>query len=110
MYDDQLKISSYDSNPLERERRFLAVGRDENGKLLHVIVHRPTWASLYNAAASTKDFLNNFRDMKVSFMINLDTGKQDVFQLHNQDGSLNQSVRGQVPVRSAVNLLTYYFQ
>jgi len=109
-YDNNLKISSYDSNPKERERRFLAVGKNEDGDIIHLIVHRPKYASLYDSARKTKDFLNDFVDMNVIFMINLDTGNQDVFELRNWNCSVNKSIKGKKPLDKAANLLVYYFK
>jgi hypothetical protein len=48
--------------------------------------------------------------MEVTFMVNLDTGYQDVFKLYNKDGTLNQTITGQVELSTAVNLLSYYFE
>lgn len=110
IYKNELKISSVNSNEKSQERRFLAVGKDDEGKVVHVIVHCPTHSTLYEGAKKTFDFLKNSKDMEVNFMINLDTGYQDVFRLFNRDGSLNPTIRGPVEPSTAVNLLTYYFE
>lgn len=110
VYKNALVISSYNSAPAPRERRFLAVGKDEDGKLVHVIVHCPQNASLYDGSRKVLDFLNNFKDIEVTFMINLDTGAQDVFELHNSDCSVNKVIKGKQELNTAANLLSYYFQ
>ncbi len=109
-YKNNLTISATNSSGNSRERRFLAVGKDEEGKIVHVIVHCPQHSSLYDGSKKTLDFLNNGKDMEVTFMINLDTGAQDVFELHQSDCSINPSIRGTQPLSTAVNLLSYYFQ
>lgn len=110
VYKNKLSISSLNSSPKVAERRFLAVGKDENGKIVHVIVHCPVSATLYEGSKKALDFLNSFKDMEVTFMINLDTGYQDVFQLFNKDGTQNATIKGQKDLSVAVNLLTYYFE
>jgi hypothetical protein len=93
-----------------RERRFLAVGTDKKGKTIHCIVHCTEYATLYDGTARTKTFLNEYKDLNVTFMINLDTGNQDVFELYNKNCTVNQSIKGRVSVSRAINLLAYYFQ
>ncbi len=110
VYKNALTVSSYNSVTTPRERRFLAVGKDEDGKIVHVIVHCPQNSSIYDGAKKTLDFLNNFKDIEVTFMINLDTGSQDVFELHNSDCSRNNAIKGTQQLSTAVNLLSYYFQ
>lgn len=110
VYKNELKISANNSNQKSQERRFLAVGKDDEGKLTHVIIHCPAHSTLYEGARKAFDFLEDFKGMDVTFMINLDTGYQDVFKLFNKDGSPNQTITGKEELSRAVNLLTYYFQ
>ena len=109
VYKNQLKISPYNSSTKSQERRFLAVGK-EDGEVKHVVVHCPTHSTLYEGAKKAFDFLLDFKGMEVTFMINLDTGYQDVFELYNKDGSLNRTIIGKENLNRAVNLLTYYYQ
>lgn len=110
VYRNQIKVNPANSKPDPRERRFLAVGVDENGKVIHAIIHCPTYSSIYDGTYKVLDFLNNFKNLTVTFMINLDTGAQDVFELHNSDCTTNASIKGQMEPYKAVNLLTYYFK
>lgn len=113
-WKNELKI--YDapgckSPPCARERRFLAVCKDEEGDILHIIVHSPTPSTLYQGTKKVFEFLREFKEMEeVVFMINLDTGCQDVFQLYNKDGVIRYDIRGRMKVSDAVNLLVYYFE
>ncbi len=110
VYKNQLEIAS-NASTTPRERRFLAVGKDVNtGETCHVIVNSPESTSLYEGTRRVKDFLNEYKDMEVTFMINLDPGDQNVFFLFNRDGSVNNSIRGPLPITSAANLLAYYYQ
>lgn len=110
VYDDKLQISSYNSSGTERERRFLAVGKNEDGQIVHSIINRPKYASLYESTKKTKAFLNDFADMEIVFMINLDTGNQDTFELRNSNCSINKTVKGRKQLHEAANLLVYYFK
>lgn len=114
VYKNELKIySSWGCKlpPCERERRFLAVCKNEDGKIVHVIVHSPTASSLYDGTKKVFEFLTEFKDMQeVVFMINLDTGYQDVFQLYDKTGIQRSDIKGQKDISVAVNLLVYYYQ
>ncbi len=97
--------------PCERERRFLAVCKDEDGNIHHIIVHSPTYSTLYEGARKVLKFLTEFKEMeKVVFMINLDTGYQDVFKLYDKNGNVKDDIKGQKDLSIAVNILAYYFQ
>lgn len=108
VYKNELKLGT-NSKPTPRERRFLAVGKDPQGKVVHVIVHSPEQLSLSDGSQKVLEFLN-FKEINVTFMINLDTGYQDVFELHNSNCTINSTIKGQQSPNVAVNLLAYYFQ
>jgi hypothetical protein len=108
IYKNQIKIDQRSSSDASRERRFLAVGYDETKKLVHVIVHAPLNSTIYDGSKKVLDFLH-YKDMDVTFMINLDTGAQDAFELHNQNCTINSTIMGKIDPRDAVNLLAYYF-
>ncbi len=109
-YKNTLKVGS-NGNPTQRERRFLAVGKDDEGNFKHIIVNcKNQTLTLYQGAKNALDYLNNFEDMSVTFLVNLDTGMQDVYQLYNKDGSLNKNIQGATPAAQAKNLLVYYYE
>jgi len=110
VYKNKIKVSSYNSDNTLRERRFLAVGTDEDGKLVHVIIDSPEYTSLYEGSKRVLEFLNSFKDMTVTFMINLDTGCQDVYYQYNYDGTLHAKIGGAYDINQTVNLLAYYFE
>ena len=111
VYKDQLNDFNGLSD-VQRERRFLAVGKDTDGKLVHTIVDYPNkGASLKIGATKVFDFLKEYRDMKeIIFMINLDTGAQNVFQLFDKNGNIRNDITGIVKPEDAVNLLVYYYE
>lgn len=109
-YKNQIKVDPTNSSNASRERRFLAVGKDRSGKIVHEIIHYPTYSTLYDGTRKVLGFLNNYEHLDIIFMINLDTGAQDVFELRNSDCTINSTIKGQVKPQDAVNLLTYYFK
>jgi len=109
VYDNILTIDRRTSSTTPRERRFLAVGRNEDDEIVHSIVYNPSYNSLYDGSKKALNFLNDFKDMEVLFMINLDTGMQDIFHLYNSDCSLNSSIKGRSNPSHAANLPVYYF-
>ena len=109
-YKNQLTIHS-NSSAKTAMRRFLAVGKNDDGELYHVIVQCPaTSLTLLDGARNALKFLNNFQNPNVIFMINLDTGAQDVFSLYNCNGSENPLIKGTLQPHEAANILTYYFE
>ncbi len=110
VYKDQIKVSSSNSSSSKRERRFLAVGYDDDGELIHCIVHAPENATLYKATKKVLNFLNEFKEMEVTYMVNLDTGCQNIFDLYDKYGRLSSVVKGTTSVSNAANLLVYYYE
>ncbi len=110
VYKNKLDIAFLNASPAIAPRRFLAIGKDEKGKSVHAIIQSSEYATLYNGSKKALEFLNEFKDMEVTFMINLDTGDQDVFKLYDKDGSTNKMIKGAKDISVAVNLLAYYFQ
>jgi len=110
VYKDVLKVF-YNPKDEPRERRFLAVGKDENGKMVHTIVHYPTYTTLLDGAKKVNNFLKDYKGMKeIIFMINLDTGAQDVFRIYDKNGKARTDVKGPVDPEKAANLLVYYYE
>ena len=114
VYDNVLttyRAPNCESCQEKRERRFLAVCNDEYGKLMHVIINSPTYESIYDATSNVYSFLINFKDMEeVFFMINLDTGCQDVIEARDDSGNVIPGIKGRNSISTAVNLLTYYYE
>lgn len=109
LFKDEVMLAA-NSSMQERERRFLAVGTNRNGQLIHVIIHSPNPRNLKEGTERVYDFLKKTGKMEsVIFMINLDTGAQDVFQLFNSDCTINEFLTGRVAPEEAANLLVYYF-
>lgn len=107
-YKNQLTIYP-NSDQTSRERRFLAVGY-ENKEVVHAIVHSPSVTTLYEGSRRTLSFLNAYKNMEVTFMINLDPGSQDVFFLYDENGKVDNIIHGTQPLDAAANLLVYYYE
>jgi len=109
-YKNKLKIDKYSSKQTKRERRFLAVGKNDDGELQYVIIHSPQETSLYDGSSKVLDYLQSYEDMEdVIFLINLDTGAQDVSRAYNSSGTINKAFEGPKSRDEAVNLLVFYW-
>ena len=110
-WDNQLNFKyNYKSKPTKRERRFLAIGYAPNGDVMHYIVHKPDYYSLYDASKNILDFLKVRKKMNVIALLNLDTGMQNVCKVYTKSGNINNIVVGTTQVQDAENLLVYYFK
>lgn len=95
-----------------RERRFLIVGKDKAGILKHVVINRRETSGLRAGAEKCFDYVKNYLGITVSFMINLDTGAQNVFNVYNSDGTVNADITkgSESSVDKSYNLLVYYYE
>jgi hypothetical protein len=96
-----------------RERRFLAVCKDEDDNVVHCLVNLAGNNTLYDATIKVADYLKRTADMNsIIFMINLDTGCQDVFQAFDSRGNSLQGVgfKGNSNLSNSSNLLVYYYE
>jgi hypothetical protein len=111
-YKNELKIAN-NSSQTKAKRRLMVVGRDEDGILHHYIVYLFSENTLKAATEKIVDFVKVRRDIEnIVFIVNLDTGCQDVYEVWNSKGiKLNdKEFRGQTDIDNAANLLVYYFE
>jgi hypothetical protein len=95
----------------KRERRFLAIGKDENGVLKHIIIDYPSGATLADGAENVFNFLKDTLDIiNLDFMINMESGSGNVFNLHDKFGNVSNDIKGTVDLKEAPSLLVYYFE
>jgi hypothetical protein len=116
IYKDSVRLIE---NPNEKQkdaaRRFLAVCKEEDGTVSHYVVNLPTASTLYQGVKKAKDYLKNIEDVaQIVFMINLDTGCQNFYNVFNSDGS-RKSERNftgdqNLTLAQTANLLAYYFE
>jgi hypothetical protein len=110
IFKDKL-LSGKNSSPNMRERRFLAVCQNPTtNEYKHIIVQIPytSKASLKDASENSLKVLRSNGAGKVIFLINLDTGSQDVFKFFDANGNIKLSGTRELDV--AANLLVYYYE
>jgi hypothetical protein len=112
VYKDELRIGT-NSSQTAASRRFLAVCKEEDGSIAHYLINLPTACTLYDGVIKAKNYLKNVEDVsQIVYMINVDTGCQNIFSVNNSDGSLFNSAnfKGELDIMSAANLLCYYYE
>jgi hypothetical protein len=92
-------------------RRFLAVCQTGTD-VFHYIINLPTSLTLYDGSTKAFNYLQNYEHMNVVFMINLDTGKQDVLKIFDPAGMpySGSGFSGALSMTDAANLLVYYYE
>ena len=101
--------SNYATKPATRERRFLAIGYAPNGDVIHCIVHKPEYQSLYESSKKVLNFLKTRKRLRIVALLNLDTGMQNVCTVFTKSGAVNKMIQGPTRVSDAENLLVYYY-
>jgi hypothetical protein len=94
-------------------RRFLAVCKSEEGNIVHYIINLPTESTEYDGVNKAYRILKEREEVQqIVFMINLDTGCQNVFKAFNDRGAEYTSdiLKGSTPISGAINLLAYYYE
>jgi len=115
-YNNDLKVfpPNGGSAAYSASRRFLAVCQDKQGALQHVILNIKEEVTVYEGSKAIYEYLLHPSSVfnKIFFMINLDTGMQDVFESY--DGNGNRDARkyfgGKNSISDAKNLLVYYYE
>ena len=109
-FNDVLQISPV-SDSARRERRFLAICRsNQTGEIIHAIVNSHEHISLFSASLGTKKILNEFADLKIEALLNVDRGIQYVSFFFNEDGTVSNYMRGNFSIKQVTPLLAYYYQ
>tara|TARA_B110001452_G_scaffold260843_1_gene258831 strand:- start:256 stop:1128 length:873 start_codon:yes stop_codon:yes gene_type:complete len=93
-----------------RERRFLVLGMNKNGDVIHCLINYPNNNNLYDASETVLSFLQNEKEIKVISMTNIDTGAGDILGLFESNGEKSEKVTGPVSIENAGNLLIYYYK
>ncbi len=110
VYKDAITIVDNSSSE-KRERKFLAVGKDNNGKIVHAIVYYPTYTTLLDGTKKVYEFLKGYKNMKeIIFMLNLETGQHEFFRIYDNTGKIRNDIKGLAEPEKAVNLLVYYYE
>ncbi len=111
-YKNQLKIYS-NGNSTTSVRRFLAVGKDANQNLHHIIISTLNDMSLYDAATTAYGYVTRNKLLNdVIYMINVDPGCQNVYRVYDEYGKIEtkDGFSGDYPIDNAANLIVYYYE
>ena len=112
-FNNQLKITSA-AKPVKATRRFLAVCEDNDGVIQHLILNIKGEFSLFEASKSIYNYILNPQNeiKKIVFMINLDTGCQDVFAAFDSKGKSDNRFLfgGTTSLKASSNLIVYYYE
>jgi hypothetical protein len=111
-YGNKLTIGSNSSTD-KRERRFLAVGKDDSGEVKHYLVNLSGANTLYQATLKVSKYLQDYEDVEnLTFIINLDTGCQDVFEFYKPNGTKDsrRGFGGTAQITQSTNLIVYYYE
>lgn len=106
-YSDQLLIDVSKAKGRLRERRILALIRDQKTyDLYHIIFDIPT---PHNLAVIAGEIFNlcKSRKKKVEAILNLDVGSYNILNMFDQRGNLLSKPRGPVNINKATNLIIY---
>ena len=111
-YKDNIAVGT-NGSVVPRERRILAACKDENNNLVYCLVNLAGNNTLYEATQKISDYLIKKEYFEnIIFMINLDTGCQNVFQANKPNGSLltGDGWSGLTPINNASNLIVFYYE
>jgi len=113
VYDDQIKISGINSSLATAKRRFLAVCKSNN-EIIHYVINLSEETSLYRGTMKAYRYLKELEEVEsVTFMINLDTGCQNIYKTFNRNGNevtADKKFQGDINISNAANLLVYYYE
>ena len=116
-YNNEIKVlrpAPNSSAAAKRERRFLAVCQDKDGSIQHLIINIKENVTIYEGATAICKYIlhpNNVF-LKIFFLINLDTGAQDIFKSYDGKGNIDNRklFGGTESLDGARNLLVYYYE
>ena len=106
--DNHLRLEVDKAREKERERRMLALVRDSEGVLHHVVIDIPGNMYLGSAARDVLDYLHGYRGTYVYSIILLDTGMYNILQLYHLNEKPISEPTGDISPSDATNLLVYY--
>jgi len=114
VYKNQFLVNA-NSKPTLAQRRFLAMGTLANGDVVYYIINLSTPATLLAGAQKAFNYLQEIESVKeVGFLLNLDTGCQDIFKLFDPMGQefVDRAFQGdhRIELSNASNVLAFYYE
>ena len=110
VYKNVLDPKTNNDTNKKRERRFLSVGTNAAGQIIHSIVNSEDPTTLYEGTKRTLDFLNTRRGINVFFMTCLDPGAENLFSLYDEYGIKSEVITGSLSIEKALTILVYYYE
>lgn len=114
VYKNQLLITP-NASQTAQQRRFLAVCKMPNNEIVHYLINLSTPSSIMKGAEKAFNFLQKNQEIsELVFLINLDTGCQNIFKLFDSRGNEYNSriFKGDnaIELKNAANILAYYYE
>ena len=112
VYEDKIMMGTNSSQTMQ-PRRFLAVCKEDDGSISHYLINLPTASTIYNGVKKAYRILKEWEEVnQIVFMLNLDTGCQDVLSVFDLKGTpyRDDLLKGGTPISNSVNLLAYYYE
>ena len=109
IWEGKLTFENKLSSSSKRERRFLAIGIDENGNEIHCLINHAKYETLYISSKNILEFLQNEKGIKIKSMINMETGASDVAGFFMSNGVKSTEFSGKMGPKKSHNFLIYYY-
>ncbi len=95
-----------------RHRQLIIVGKDSSGEIFHFLVYLNEGATLYDATLKVAKYLQEYEDLTIKSMINVDCGCHHILQVRKSDGSIDgrSGFSGTTHITNAANLIVYYYE
>ena len=109
-YKNKIQIFE-NSSENKRERRFMLATMNDKNVVNYYLVNLKGNNTLYAATQKVVKYIQNFTD-NIVYMINLDTGAQDYYEVRDSDGKKinDESYSGVKDIKVSKNLLVFYFE
>lgn len=109
-YTNKMRIGE-ESDRDRAHRRILALVKDSDGELFHVIFNIREEVRLYDISNTLFHYLRE-KENDVIAMVNLDTGAYDILEVYDEENDKIDAIHGDrsFSIRKATNLITYYYE
>lgn len=108
--ENSLRLSVSKANKWERERRLLALVKNSNDQVYHVIFNIKKHVYLGKITLKVLNYLRYNKSFYVYSILNLDTGDYDILRVNDENGRQLSDIKGPKSISIATNLLVYYYE
>ena len=109
IWEGKLTFENNLSSSSKRERRFPAIGIDENGNEIHCLINHAKYETLYISNKNILEILQNEKGIKIKSMINMETRASDVAGFFMSNGVKRTEFSGKMGPEKSHNFLIYYY-